>query len=798
MQQAVHRPGPLKQQNKSHKKGRHRSNREIHNENKGKVGVKTLSRKGGIRDLSREERRNREKQLRATKRQETLAIKRGLGSESTPPVLVFVYSRSGVYTLSKLFNLLKGCTEDAVISTDTDRQSTIMYLPRFKTRYHFITVPDNDLFAVMDAVKVADILLLVHSLATESIDDDPALNTIYNHFLPTTLHIVQGLEELPTKKRSDIKGNLQSLIEDKFPGEKLHSLDKESDALQVLNLLANCKRKNMSYKSKRSQIVSQETTFTIVDGADTGLLTVSGYVRSQPLDVNGLIHVPGWGDFQIESIEVVEDPHAVRTRKSGGDVTMTSNRCLKPDPLIQESLERENELDPMEGEQTFPTAEEIAAAAAEEDAKKKIQKKVPKGTSDYQAAWIIDEEDNNNEDDGDGESDGSGSDASDDEEMEAPEEIEDEDDDASSGEETFNTAMTTNEDDAITTNEEDPEKYDEKMNENEEEDMRKKYKEAKEEEMFPDEVETPPDVPARVRFARYRGLRSFNYSSWDPKENLPSDYSRIFQFENFNRTKRRVMSTEINPETSVEVGSYVRVTIKGVDKQMADYFSNNAGKPLILFGLLRHENKLSVMNVLLRKAASFEEPIKAKERLIFHVGCRRFATRPILSAHTNGNKFKYERFLRPDEATVASFYAPITFPPCSVVVFKEHSDGRVSLVASGSVLSINPDRMVIKRIILSGHPFKISKKLAVVRYMFYNKDDVLWFKPVELVTKYGRKGNIKEPLGTHGHMKCYFDRQLNSMDTVLMHLYKRVFPKWILEERLPDPVFSTEEDEEME
>ncbi|GKV16185.1 hypothetical protein SLEP1_g26866 [Rubroshorea leprosula] len=195
---------------------------------------------------------------------------------------------------------------------------------------------------------------------------------------------------------------------------------------------------------------------------------------------------------------------------------------------------------------------------------------------------------------------------------------------------------------------------------------------------------------------------------------------------------------------------------------------------------------MAPLNISIKKHDTYSAPIKSKEELIFHVGFRQFLARPVFSTdNINSDKHKTERFLHTGRFSMASIYAPISFPSLPLIALKSSGEATVPVVAAvRSLKNINPNRIILKKIILTGYPQRVSKLKASVRYMFHKPEDVRWFKPVEVWTKYGHCGRIKEPIGTHGVMKCVFNGVLQRHDTVCLSQYNRANPQWP-EHRLP-------------
>jgi pre-rRNA-processing protein TSR1 len=520
--------------------------------------------------------------------------------------------------------------------------------------------------------------------------------------------------------------------------------------------------------------------------ASTQSLAITGYVRGLvPFDINSLVHIPNLGTFACKEIRKAQPPNS-RVR----DASMTDDPdIVKPDPMRRDPLEMFATPDSLEGEQNligFDEADEHFDEDGDEDNEGFAR---PAGWSDYQSAWLDAVDDNESVD------------AADFDHGELAKELN----------QKKTTTVSLAPDDAM-----DLEDANQISHEERQALLEERRKEEQEHTEFPDEVQVDEDEKARDRFARYRSLKSFRKSHWDPKENLPESYGSIFHFRSFKTTQRSVMSEmkelarvaaqspgfwgkSLDKEKSGDVsmgdsddddddilegcvpsGSYVTLIMENVSPSIYKGISPTA--PLAAVALLPHENKVSVMHMALSQnsgceVANSEVPVKSKDVLTFRCGWRTWQGRPIFSQHNlNCDKHKFERFL-PPSFFCASVFGPVTYTPCPVLVFRTH-EGRQELVAIGNMLAADADRIVLKRIVLTGYPVRVHKRVATVKYMFYNPEDVKWFQPAGLTTKHGLQGNIEQSVGEHGTMKCLFNAPIKQHDTVCLPLYKRIFPKF--------------------
>lgn len=746
---------------------------------------------------ARAARLQRNKMMREQKRSAVLKEKRAVSGSTSPPLIVVLF---GLSASANLISLADDFVD--LLSTGKTGADVTVSSSEYKLRTTVLRAPHGDLLACMEMAKVADLIAFVasaHSSSEEGsssyyIDSFGAqcLSVFRALGLPSTVVLIRGLPK-ELKKRNELKKTCASSLASEFPEDcKFYPADTKDDLHKFMWLFKEQRLTAPHWRNQRPYLMAQKVDCIATDSdAEKCTLLLTGYLRARSLSVNQLVHISGAGDYQLCKADLLQDPCPLNLRKEADimdsdelhSVQVISS--LVPDPMKQEPLLVENLPDPLAGEQTWPTEAEMAEADKNHSEKKLKKRTLPRGTSEYQAAWIVDDSD---VEDSDVDNSNSDVDAEDDmlldernTSVHGRDMLEDFDNDDDN-----KTFVSLNDRESDQESEVDSVMMEGEMTKEQIEEEIRRIKDAHaEDEEYPDEVDTPLDVPARKRFAKYRGLKSFRTSSWDPKESLPPEYARIFTFDNFTRTQKHVLAKAQEKERGdkdecMPASSYVRLHIKEVPLSVASRLCDRSKiSPVIACGLLQHESKISVLHFSVKKHETYSAPIKAKEELIFHVGFRQFVTRPIFSSDSiNSDKNKMERFLHAGRFSIASIYAPISFPPLPLVVLKGGDMSAPAVAAVGSLRSIDPDRIILKKIILTGYPQRVSKKKASVRYMFHNPEDVRWFKPVEVWTKCGHRGRIKEPVGTHGAMKCLLNGVLQQNDTVCMNLFKRTYPKW--------------------
>lgn len=764
-----HRAGSLRQTNKKNKRSKS-SKRSITKLAGGKVEGRRAQFKQNLLAHNKADRRHIQQQKRDAKRQELLRRKRGLDGGPAPPRVIGIISLGESENMEEKLRSLILSQADRVFKTsgeNVDSTITAKYevhkkegnltmltnSTAFRSNYAGENSNDAAVMAALDLCRVCDMILFVidgngekqeedfvgmsiggddRSHATNKTNSiakdfdhlisergDRILAAVKGQGIPrlvtilakTEIDLEPGEDHMTTQSaRSLRRANLKNKTDLKKYVSRFATTEfgEDNDKVIEVNLMESSNKEIMdqdgvvdtaehakrvlsaalvrslcTMSASPSKWVSEVPRAYVLSDkqnydSETNELHITGYVRGLvPFDMNSLIHVPNLGTYACKSLRKSKEPNA-RSRNNDLDLTEESD-IIESDPMKRESIEMFATPDALDGEQNligFAEDEEYNEDGDQEDDQDKNFAR-PAGWSDYQSAWL----------------DAVGDDAVDEfDHGELAKEL-----NRKSTESVAPDSMDM--DDANRISKEERQAL-----------LEQRRKEQQEHQEFPDEVQVEEDEKARDRFARYRSLKSFRKSPWDPKENLPDSYATIYNIKSFKTTQRSVMG-EMNDmakaaqscgtfwggvpkmqgengdtkmenddedddilEGCVPSGCYITITLEGVAQK--DYDGLGADSVLSAVTLLPHENKVSVLHMGLSHGTncdvSPDVPVKSKDILTFRCGWRTWTGRPIFSQHNlNCDKHKFERFLpQTGSFFAASVFGPVTYTPCPVLVFR--------------------------------------------------------------------------------------------------------------------------------
>ena len=762
--------------------------------------------------MSKIDRRNKAKQLRITKGAEhdrTTSV--FTGKDGAPRIVAVVPLCDNVSSTDAVKSLLSSVDiEDEVPQSGGTFRTDIA---RFKQKMQFITLARRNVLEALDACRLADFVVFVMS-AEEEVDaiGDSMLRAIESQGVSNVLTVAQGLDKIePAKRRPQLLSSLKSFITHFFATqERVHSLDSRQDSANVVRSLCTTTPKGIRWREDRSWMLLDDLTWP---EAAQDTLVLTGVVRGRGLKADRLVQVGDWGDFQIQKI--VAAPFEAK-KKGARDAMAVDGDDASSKHVLEEPTEDQDDLEELAPEEAvMDDADDYPVSLApterkgvllddhhyfsdESDVEQMRPKRLPRGTSNYQAVWYVDDLSD------------SGSDL---ETVDG----EDDDDDDENDKMGARAAIPADGTEGLDHTMREPtegapseypasEMFLDPSPEDEADQLaayRAQRKEAEEDLEFPDEIELHPNMSARERLLKYRGLKSLRSSRWETEEDKPyepEEWTRLLEIGNYKAAKNKMVNEAL--VGGVKPGSRVSVHLRLPDTISVESL-RLLPTPTGLFSLLRHEHKRTACNHTMSLNSDYPEPLKSKDTLIMQCGPRRLLINPLFSqaGNTPNNVHKFERYLHPGRTAVATFMGPLTWGSVPCLYFKktstipevDNSDSEdenalavqrpgekpeYTLIATGTAAPPSTNRIIAKRAILTGHPYKIHKRVVTVRYMFFNDADVAWFKALQLWTKRGRSGFIKESLGTHGYFKAQFDSKMNPMDAIGVSLYKRVWPRW--------------------
>lgn len=234
---------------------------------------------------------------------------------------------------------------------------------------------------------------------------------------------------------------------------------------------------------------------------------------------------------------------------------------------------------------------------------------------------------------------------------------------------------------------------------------------------------------------------------------------------------------QLDPNSRVEVegykaGTYARILLEQVPYEFASSFSPRY--PLIVGGLSPTECRFGLLQVRIKRHRWHKKILKSNDPLIFSLGWRRFQSLPVYSISDSRTRNRMLKYTPEHMHCFATLYGPLIAPNTGFSCFQSLSNSTPNfrIAATGVVLAVDSSTEIVKKLKLTGHPYKIFRNTAFIRDMFSSALEIAKFEGASIRTVSGIRGQIKRALAKpEGHFRATFEDKVLMSDIVFLRAW---------------------------
>ncbi|KAL8923372.1 MAG: hypothetical protein Q9208_004642 [Pyrenodesmia sp. 3 TL-2023] len=239
-------------------------------------------------------------------------------------------------------------------------------------------------------------------------------------------------------------------------------------------------------------------------------------------------------------------------------------------------------------------------------------------------------------------------------------------------------------------------------------------------------------------------------------------------------------SMDINSRVRVEghkAGTYARIVLENVPYEFATTF--NPRFPILVGGLAPTEDRFGFVQIRIKRHRWHKKILKTNDPLIFSLGWRRFQTLPVYSISDSRTRNRMLKYTPEHMHCFGTFYGPLVAPNtgfCCVQSFSNQNPG-FRIAATGVVLNVDESTEIVKKLKLTGHPYKVFRNTAFIKDMFTSALEIAKFEGASIRTVSGIRGQIKRALSKpDGHFRATFEDKVLMSDIIFLRAWYPVKP----------------------